>query len=82
MTFAELNAIIETNNIPRDVKLLSDSGWECDATDMGSIYYNKETNEIVFKQGGKYEANKYTNPEYSKFRYRPEKGWERLYIEM
>lgn len=50
MTFAELNKIIEDNNIPHDVKLMSDSGWECSATDMDGVYYNKEKNEIVFTQ--------------------------------
>ena len=50
MTFAELNKIIEENNIPHDVKLMSDSGWECSATDMDGVYYNKEKNEIVFTQ--------------------------------
>lgn len=50
MTFAELNKIIEDNNIPHDVKLMSDSGWECDASDMDGVYYNKEKNEIVFTQ--------------------------------
>ena len=53
MTFAELNKIIEENNIPHDVKLMSDSGWECDATDMDGVYYNKEKNEIVFTQSTK-----------------------------
>ena len=50
MTFAELNKIIEENNIPHDVKLMSDSGWECGATDMDGVYYNREKNEIVFTQ--------------------------------
>lgn len=50
MTFAELNKIIEENHIPHDVKLMSDSGWECSATDMNGVYYNRERNEIVFTQ--------------------------------
>lgn len=50
MTFAELNKIIEENHIPHDVKLMSDSGWECSASDMDGVYYNKEKNEIVFTQ--------------------------------
>lgn len=50
MTFAEINKIIEENNIPHDVKLMSDSGWECSATDMDGVYYNREKNEIVFTQ--------------------------------
>lgn len=50
MTFGLLNRIIEENNIPEDVTLMSDSGWECDATDMDGIYYNSESNIIVFTQ--------------------------------
>lgn len=50
MTFAELNKIIEENNIPHDVKLMSDSGWECGASDMDGVYYNREKNEIMFTQ--------------------------------
>ena len=37
MTFELLCKIIEENNIPKNVKLLSDSGWECSATDMERI---------------------------------------------
>lgn len=50
MTFAELNKIIEENHIPHGVKLMSDSGWECGASNMNGVYYNKEKNEIVFTQ--------------------------------
>ena len=50
MTFQELNKLVKDNNIPYDVKLLSDSGWECDATDMDGVYYNSESNIIVFTQ--------------------------------
>ena len=56
MKFNELCEIIEQNNIPKDVELLSDSGWECDATSMNGVYYNKEENVIVFTQCcGEYE---------------------------
>ena len=50
MTFAKLNKIIEENHIPHDVKFMSDSGWECDATNMDGIFYNREKNEIIFTQ--------------------------------
>lgn len=60
MTFEQLNKIIKENNIPENVHLLSDSGWECDATEMDGIYYNKNENVIVFTQEydeyGKYET--------------------------
>ena len=68
LTFKELNNIIEKYNIPKDVILMSDSGWECFATDMLGIYYNKTKNTIVFTQ---YFFN---NPLYPN-----EEGWEKLY---
>lgn len=55
--------IIEENNIPDDCRMLSDSGWECGATDMDGIYYDAKQNEIIFTQGGSYEKRKYNkNP--------------------
>lgn len=51
MTFKLLQKIIADNNIPEDVHLMSDSGWECDATDIGGIYYNEIFNLIIFTQG-------------------------------
>lgn len=50
MTFAQLNKLIETYRIPSSVTLMSDSGWECDATHMNGVYYNEEDNVIVFTQ--------------------------------
>lgn len=50
MIFSKLQNIIETNNIPKDVKLMSDSGWECDATEMSAAYYYQKGNVVVFTQ--------------------------------
>lgn len=50
MTFEKLNELIQTHHIPSDVTLMSDSGWECDATHMDGVYYNEEENVIVFTQ--------------------------------
>lgn len=50
MRFCQLEKIIEENNIPKDVKLLSDSGWECSETEMNGVYYNEKENTIVFTQ--------------------------------
>lgn len=50
MTFATLKKIIADNDIPDDVHFMSDSGWECSATDMDGVYYNKRENTIVFTQ--------------------------------
>lgn len=55
MTFEELNELMKIHQIPRNVRLMSDSGWECEATDMNGIYYNWKENIIVFTQGGSYD---------------------------
>lgn len=61
MTFDQLSKIIKQNHISKNVTLLSDSGWECDATDMNGVYYNKDENVIVFTQScvdyEKYDPN-------------------------
>lgn len=55
MTLSELNEICKRNNIKEDVKLLSDSGWECCETDMDGVWYSEIEHVIVFTQGGEYE---------------------------
>ena len=50
MKVGELFNIFKQNNIPNDAVLMSDSGWECCATEMDGIYYNKSTNIVVFTQ--------------------------------
>ena len=52
MTYELLTKIIEENNIPKDVKFMSDSGWECCETEMDGIFYNKEENILIFTQKG------------------------------
>ena len=52
MTLELLNKIIEENNIPKDVHLMSDSGWECGETEMNRIYYNRKENVLIFTQHG------------------------------
>lgn len=52
MTMELLCQIMEENNIPRDVHFLSDSGWECDPTEMDGVYYDRENNTMYFTQGG------------------------------
>ena len=54
MTVKELKQILTTNNIPEDARLMSDSGWECCATDMDGVYYNPKENIVVFDQSYKY----------------------------
>ncbi|MBO4314271.1 MAG: hypothetical protein J5838_08260 [Desulfovibrio sp.] len=67
MTFEELCRIFREHGIPDDAHLLSDSGWECDETEMDGIWFNRERNEVVFTQGG------WTERECSKYAKRP--GW-------
>ena len=50
MKLNTLLELINKHNIPYDVLLQSDSGWECGATDMGGVYYNRKLNVIVFTQ--------------------------------
>lgn len=50
MTFEKLNQIIIDNDIPTDIRLMSDSGWEVCETEMDGVYYNRDNNVIVFTQ--------------------------------
>lgn len=52
MTFELLSKLMDENNIPKNVKLMSDSGWECFETNMDGIYYNREENKLIFTQSG------------------------------
>lgn len=52
MTIGEFKKIIKKFDIPEDVTLLSDSGWECSETDMDGVWYNKEEKQIIFTQVG------------------------------
>ena len=38
----ELREILQKNNISEDVTILSNSGWECGATDINAIYYREK----------------------------------------
>lgn len=50
MKLNKLLELINKHNIPDDVLLQSDSGWDCGATNMDGVYYNKKLNVIVFTQ--------------------------------
>lgn len=58
MTYERLSNIIINNNIPTNVRLMSDSGWECNSTDMNGVYYNRKNNIIVFTQGSIFDEYK------------------------
>lgn len=67
MTFERLNNLIIKYNIPKNVHLLSDSGWECNETEMRGVYYNKKQNVIIFTQEiSKYEKYDKRNKNYIK----------------
>ena len=68
MTLEKLIYTLSEHNIPLDARLMSDSGWEGDETDMDGIYYNKKLNVIVFRQDISEYETKYTK----------ENGWEVL----
>ncbi len=53
MTASKLISILAT--LPGNATVVSNSGWECDPTDIGGIYYCKETNAIHLTQGGDFE---------------------------
>lgn len=55
MTFNKVNEILKEAGVPGDAKFMSNSRWECCATDMDGIYYSKEENTVIFTQGSKYE---------------------------
>ena len=80
MTFAILKKIIEKHNIPEDVELLSDSGWECSATTMDGVWYNVKLNVIEFTQDGKhvYSVMSYDEPHDRRNSNNPD-GWVLLY---
>jgi hypothetical protein len=68
LTFEELTYLINKYKIPHNVRLQSDSGWECNETDMCGIYYNKEKNIIIFTQTFDKFEREYTE----------ENGWTKL----
>ena len=51
MTLELLNKICEENNVPKDVHLRSDSGWECSPTEMNGVWFDALRNEMIITQG-------------------------------
>lgn len=58
ITFKQLSQYIKENNIPENVKLLSDSGWECGETGIRAVYYN-ELENVLFLYQDKEPINEY-----------------------
>lgn len=69
MTFNKLQKLIKQYNIKDDVKLMSDSGWEVDETEMNGVYYNENLNIIIFTQSFKHT---------SVYNYNENKNWIKL----
>lgn len=57
MTFDLLQKILKYYNIPENVKMKSDSGWEANPIDMDGIWYNFQQNTIVFTRHGDVRDN-------------------------
>ena len=72
MTFKDLENLIITNSIPKNVKLMSDSGWECSETEMDGVWYNRELNTIIFTQGDYMKCDHWSD----------EEGWVALHGDM
>lgn len=55
MISTELIKVLET--LPSNVFIETDSGWECDATDVNVAYYSSQKNVLVLtrKPQGNYE---------------------------
>lgn len=79
MTFELLNRIIEENHIPHNVRLTSDSGWECCATEMDGVFYNASENTLVFTQGGQKSYPHYDSTTID-WQIEENKKWKLLYI--
>lgn len=64
MTTSELFNIIKKYNIPANAILVSDSGWECSATNMDGVYYDKTGNTVVFTQEFDKHDKYYNSPKW------------------
>ena len=64
MTFEKLKELIEKHNIPSNVKLLSDSGWEVEETEMDGVFYNQKENHIIFTQEFEFSRKYLKNKNY------------------
>lgn len=52
MTLKDICELCQKNNIPDDVTLYSDSGWECCETDVDEVWYAEQHNCLVLTQAG------------------------------
>lgn len=70
MTIGKVLEVMNAYIIPLNVHIMSDSGWECNETEMNGIWYNRKTNTMIFTQdGGEWDS------------YAEEKDWVCVYGE-
>lgn len=50
IAWEEFKKLLEDNHVPPDVKIYSDSGWECGPTGVFGGYYNPFLRVIVLTQ--------------------------------
>lgn len=76
MIIEKLEEIMTEHNIPKNVKIMSDSGWECDPTNMDGVWYNSELNLIIFTQN--YDKNyiEHLCYRYRNYAYGYEEDWK------
>lgn len=53
MTAAELREHLQ--KVPDNCVVMSNSGWECDPTDIDGVWYCPEVNEVHLTRGGETE---------------------------
>lgn len=59
MTLEKLIKVLEERNIPKDVEIMSDSGWECGPSEIDMVYYNPETKILMLtRRWGNYHTYK------------------------
>ena len=57
LTIGVLIDIFINNQIDSNAAIMTDSGWECDETEVDMVYYNSKTNVVMLtRKYGNYEA--------------------------
>lgn len=49
-TYKELMKLFEANQIPEDTRIMSYTGWECDATEINGAVWNPEAGIVILFQ--------------------------------
>jgi len=51
MTLELLKVAFEVAKVDKNAKIFSDSGWECDPTNVGGAFYSQNANIVILTQG-------------------------------